>query len=201
MPYGPGGQIVGGGYGGGATAGLGFLGGAGALAAGPWGTAAGALLPFAANLFGGGSRRARRRAISEYRNARPQGYLTPEDYTESNRILSARGSRIGAFGGYARAGAINRAAARGVSQSPALERSLGRISQQEGGMLEDAQRQAEDFLYRTRMGREQFEQQRLTNVFNAQMGLQNQQDTRNAGFWNIYSQYLPELTDFYGTGG
>lgn len=147
------------------------------------------------------------RSINQiYRDQQPTGYLTSEDLTNAERQRGRAGKAFGAYASAGRAAAIGRSRARGISSSPALERTIGRFAQDEGKYLENINTGVEGQLYNTQQGREQFNRERLMYGWGSELGasLRDWQahQAKIAQFWN---SFIPLATDaagaIFGGGG
>lgn len=140
----------------------------------------------------------------KYVGARPVGWLASEDYAEADRMRGRASRRIGAYGEAGRAGVIRRFAQRGFAGSPAQERGLARVRQEEGALGESAAAASEDFLSKVRRDREAFEREKVLTAWGAELGgfqRQFEQDNaRDSAFWNSINDYLPFLVGSFGGG-
>lgn len=141
-----------------------------------------------------------------YRGEKVQGYLTPEDLANAERQRGRAGKAFGAYSSAGRAGAIGRARARGISSSPALERTLGRFAQDEGKYLENINTGVEGQLYNTQQGREGFERERLMYGWGSELGASlrdwQSEQAKTAQFWNSFVPLATDaLSSIFGGGG
>jgi hypothetical protein len=142
--------------------------------------------------------------VNKWMNYRPQGYLTDEDYAQQEREKGQRAAGIGSWAGQARANAIMRAARGGYSTSPAASAAIGNVEQGAGAQLGNSALQSANELYRTKMGRERFQQELGMQGFGAELGGARAQWARGqaqkGAFWNSVNQYMPFMMDYFGKG-
>jgi hypothetical protein len=157
----------------------------------------------------GGSRQKNRgkdlqRAIATYRASKPTGYVTPEDERAATLTRTRYSESAGRFGEGARAQALNRYRARGLGGSPAQERTLGRIAQQEGLGVQEGVRASEEQLYNVRLGREEAERQKERDIFGVSASdAQNEQrraDLKQSTFMNSLLEFFPTILPFFSGG-
>jgi hypothetical protein len=141
------------------------------------------------------------RAInSRFRDQRPTGYLTPEDYTQREATFGRGAATAGKLASDASAGVRRRAAIRGISGGPAMERDLARVTQNQGAQDESAAARADAALYGTKMNREGFERDKLMYEWGSELGADMRdwqgQQAQDAQFWN---SVIPLATEALGS--
>lgn len=155
----------------------------------------------AAKLLGGRKRRPdNRRAIAELRAARPVGYLTPEDYTASERTRGRLAEGVQGQGRLAGYEVSRRARARGLAGSPSEERSQARVNQGVALGVQHAGESSEEQLYNIRTGREHFQQESELAIFgaNTNQAVRDaaRQDAQQSEFWNSLNEFLPTIMSY-----
>ena len=213
---------------------MGFsLGGAASGAAigssfGPWGTAIGAI---GGALFGGGKKKQQNAARpsrpaaldvtginSRYSSLRPEGWLTGQDYAESERRRGRGTASVAASYGDERARAIGRAASTKKS-SASVDRNQARLADSQAAQIADIGSAAEGQLYQTRMGREADSANRNRYAWGSELGAASQNFAANqanyvsemgwargdealgreadAGMWNSILEAAPAVIDSF----
>jgi len=178
--------------------------GAGAIAKGAL-----ALSPALLSIFG---RRGKpspvdfRGIIERYRSLQPTGYTTPEDTAFGNEQFSRGAEVVGRKTGSARSAAAGRLAARGLSGSPAAERVMENIDQQESTDLTDLERNRTALMFGIRRGREGYQQNmNLQGMMGELAGARynaDRGDLERSGFFNSMLEFAPEVFDYFsGLGG
>jgi hypothetical protein len=157
-------------------------------------------------VFGGrgGGAKARRRAVSALRAARPTGYLLPEDYraAELTRGRLTEGvARRGQLEGYEIG---RRYQARGLAGSPAEERTRARLQTETLLGAQHAGESAEEQLYKVKTGREAFDREKELAIFGAEAGEAARQSSRDqaqtGAFWNSLNEFIPTIMTSLRTG-
>jgi len=146
------------------------------------------------------------RNVSDYyRNQKPVGYLTDEDYAFSERGRERGARAIGKLATQRRGDIVNRQTARGMAYSPATEFLYGQSEQDEAEQLTDLERSTQDRLYGLRLNREGFERQRLMTAWGAELGaIQSDyqgQQAATASFWNSILPNVEDAISYFGGGG
>jgi len=161
------------------------------------------LLPGLVGLFGGRGKPINYRAIIDhYRSLMPTGYLTPEDTAFADTQFQRGAEVVGRKTMSARSAAAGRLAARGLSGSPAAERVLENINQQESRDLTGIERNRQAMLYGIRSKREGYQQQmNLQGLMGELSGARynaQREDLQRSGFFNSMLEFAPEVFDYFG---
>lgn len=163
------------------------------------------LAPALIGLFGGRAKKFNPRAIIDrYRSYMPTGYLTDEDTKFADTQFQRGAEVVGRKTMSARQSAAGRLAARGLSRSPAAERVLENINQQESQDLTGIERNRQAMLYGIRTGRERYQQnmnlQGMLGELSGERYNTARGDLQRSGFFNGLLEFAPEVFDYFSGG-
>lgn len=146
-----------------------------------------------------------RAIVDRYRGLKPTGYLTAEDTKFADTNFQRGAETVGTHMRSARSRAAGRLAAKGLSLSPASERVMEDLNQQESGALMDLNRQRDTTLYGLRTGREAREAntnlQGMLAEISGEKYNNEQANAQRAGFYNSILELAPEVFDYFGSMG